>query len=135
MAENDKPSLTTDLVCQIVCEEPIDQLQYAIAMRSLSNKVRLLLKERNSVRNRSREFRCIKHRMVILSVAHGHDVVQGQTKLFERFQQTGGLVDARRQNHHGALVEDHLQFETEVTNRLQHGSLMRAYGGDYRTTH
>src|SRR3954465_5780559 len=111
MTENDKPPLTTGLVSQIVCQEPIDQLQNAIAMRSLSNKVRLLLEERNSVRNRSREFRCIKHRMVILSIRNRHDVVEGQTKLLERFQQTGGLVDAGRQNHYGAVVEDHLQFE------------------------
>jgi hypothetical protein len=51
--------------------------------------------------------------MVILSVAHGHDVVQGQTKLFERFQSKPVALLTLAQNHHGALVEDHLQFETE----------------------
>ena len=54
--------------------------------------------------------------VVVLGVADGDDVVRRQTESLERRREPGRLVDAGRQHHHRALVEDHLQLEAEIAD-------------------
>ena len=44
--------------------------------------------------------------------------------------QPGRLVDAGRQHHHRALVEDHLQLQPQVADGFEDGGLVRLPGGD-----
>ena len=62
--------------------------------------------------------------MVVLRVAHPDRVVRRQSERLERGCQPRGLVDAGRQHHDRALVEDHLQLESEIANRLEHRCLV-----------
>ena len=68
--------------------------------------------------------------MIVLGVADGHAVVRRQAQLVERGGQTGRLVHARGQDHHGALVEDHLALEAELPDHVQHDRLVRLARGD-----
>ena len=58
--------------------------------------------------------------VVVLRVADADDVVRRQTQLVERGGQARRLVDAGRQHHDGALVEDDLQLQAQLADRLEH---------------
>ena len=63
--------------------------------------------------------------MVVLGVADADDVVRRDLELLERGHEPRRLVDAGRQDHDGAFVEDHLQLEAELADRFEHGRLVR----------
>ena len=52
-----------------------------------------------------------------------------QGEVFQGFRQAAGLVDARRQHHDRALVEDHLVLQPQLVDGLQHRFLVRLMGG------
>ena len=69
--------------------------------------------------------------MIVLGVADGDAVVRGQPQLIEGGGETGRLVHARGQDHHGALVEDHLALEAQFSDHVQDDRLVRLARGDY----
>src|SRR5579871_4551366 len=73
--------------------------------------------------------------MIVFRIADGDDVVRRELKFLECFSQAGRLVDARGQHHDRVLVEDHLQLQPKVANRLQYHGLMGSKGPDDRLTH
>ena len=68
--------------------------------------------------------------VVVLGVADADDVVRRQPQLLERRGEAARLVDAGRQHHDRALVEDDLPLEPELADRLEHHRLVRLPGGD-----
>ncbi len=68
--------------------------------------------------------------MIVLGIADRDDVTWVERKLLQRRPHSARLVDARRQNHHRALVEDDLQFEAERTDRLEHVVVVGRDRGD-----
>ena len=66
--------------------------------------------------------------MIVLGITDGDDIVRRKLELFERCHSSGRLVHAGRQDHHGALVEDDLQLQSEVPNDLQHRRFIRFPG-------
>ena len=72
----------------------------------------------------------MQQRVIVLRVADGCDVVRGQAQPRERASESGGLVHRRGQHHDRALVEDDLQLQPEVADRLQHGGFVRLHRRD-----
>ena len=62
---------------------------------------------------------------IILGVADPDDVVRRQAKLLQRRLQAACLVDAGRQHHDRAFVEDDLQLEPEIANGRENLGFMR----------
>ena len=67
----------------------------------------------------------LQERVVVLGVADADDVVRRDLELLERGHEPRRLVDAGRQDHDGAFVEDDLQLEAELADRFEHGRLVR----------
>src|SRR5688572_29004384 len=62
--------------------------------------------------------------MIVLGITDSDHIVRRKLELFERSHSSGRLVRAGRQDHHGTLVEDDLQLQSEVPNDLQHRRLI-----------
>ena len=63
--------------------------------------------------------------MVVLGVADADDVVRRDLELLESGHEARRFVHAGRQDHDGAFVEDDLQLEAELANRVEDGCLVR----------
>ena len=111
-------------------EEALDQFAYARAARAPGHKVGLVLDRWQGVGDGHREAARLHESMIVLGVAHGYDIVSGQTKIIERRVQPARLVDVGRQDHHSALVENDLQLQSEVPDRLEDGFFMGLPGRD-----
>jgi hypothetical protein len=63
--------------------------------------------------------------VIVFRIAHGDHVVRREPDLLEGREHPRPLVDARRQNHHGALVEDDLVAHAEVSNHAEDRRFVR----------
>ena len=113
---------------QVVGDELVDQLDAALAIPAGRDPIGPLLDQRQRIGDRDAAFTDPDERMVVLGVTHAHAVVRRQPQLEQRGFQAGGLVRARRQDHDRALVENDLQLEPEITDRLEHRALIRLPG-------
>jgi hypothetical protein len=73
--------------------------------------------------------------VIVLGITDTHGVVNRDIQLLERRLQAQGLVHASGKHHHGALVEYHLQLESEVADGFQHHLFIRLPGGDDAPAH
>ena len=62
--------------------------------------------------------------MIVLRVPHTDDLVGGYSHLAQRGLETAALVHAGRQHHDRVVVEDDLELEAQVANRLQDHDLV-----------
>ena len=67
----------------------------------------------------------LQERVVVLGVADADDVVRRDLELLESGHEAGRFVHAGRQHHDGAFVEDDLQLEAELANRVEDGFFVR----------
>jgi hypothetical protein len=63
--------------------------------------------------------------VVVLGVADPHHVVRREPQVAEGGVEPRGLVDARREDHHGPLVEDDLELQAHLPDDVEHGRLVR----------
>jgi hypothetical protein len=115
---------------EIVCEHFVDELGDAGPVIRERHDVGLLLDGRQRVRDGHGALADVEEGVIVFGVADGHRVVPREVELGERCAQPARLVDACRQHHHRALIEDHLQLEPAIADRLQHCVLVRFPGGD-----
>jgi hypothetical protein len=92
-----------------------------------------VLERGQRVRHRHGAIARRKEGVIVLGVADTDAVVRGQAQRLERRLKAALLVDARGQDHHGALVERHLQLQAELADRLQGHRFERLPGGDHGT--
>ena len=57
--------------------------------------------------------------MIVLCVSDAHYIVSRKPHLLQRAFEAAGLVDAGRQHHDGPLVEDDLQLQAQLVDRLE----------------
>ena len=129
------PSQQAGAAGEIVGQYFADQLGYTRAVIRLEHHVGGLLDGGQGVGHGCRAFADAQEGMIVLGVADAHGVVQRDVELFQRRLETGRLVHAARQHHHGALVEDHLQLEAQIADRFQHHFFIGLPGGDDAPTH
>src|SRR5207249_1657347 len=67
--------------------------------------------------------------VIVFSVSDSDDVVRRQFQLIQCNLQAGRFVHSGRQHHHGALVEDDLQLESQLPDRFQHSGFVRLPSG------
>ena len=104
-------------------EESFDQLDYSFPVApSVTKSASALINSMafsTATRNRRPQ-----EGMVVLRVADGDNVERRQAERRQRRRESTRLVDAGRQHHHRALVEDDLQLETELLDRIEHLGLI-----------
>ena len=120
---------------KVIVDEPVHELRHTVAVVPREHEVGRLLQQGNRVGDRRAVLGEAQHAVVVLRVAHGHHVVGREPQAIERRRQARRLRDARRQDHHRALVEDHVQLEAEVTDGLENRHLVRRPGRDDRLAH
>ncbi len=104
------PLWPNDLRIELLNE--LNQFDHACAMVSCEVDVCCFLYRWQSVEHCSSTTTCLQERMVILSIAHADNIVEGQFQFFERSCKSRRLVDSRRQDHDSALVEDDLKLQS-----------------------
>ena len=63
--------------------------------------------------------------MIVLRVADRDHFVRRHAEVAQRELRSGRLVDAGGQHHHRFAIEDHLQLEAELADRLDHQRFLR----------
>ncbi len=104
---------------EIAGDQLVDQLDDAVAIPGGSDPIGPLLHERQRVGDRHAALAEPEKGVVVLGVAHADAVVRREPQLEQRGVQAGRLVRARRQDHDRALVEDDLQLEAEIADRVE----------------
>ena len=104
--------------------QSLNQLPNAGAFVVPGHQVGGVLQHRHCVGHRNPALAEVQEGVIVLGVADADDVVCRQTELAERLGEAGRLAQARRQHHHGVLVERHMQLESEITDDLEDGGLM-----------
>ena len=115
---------------EVVFDHALDQLDDAAAVISPGDEVRPLLERRQRIGDGHGAFAHRQESMVVLRVAHADAVVRRELHFRERGGKAACLVHARRQHHHGALVEDDLQLEPELLDDVEDDLVLGCPGGD-----
>ena len=97
----------------LVLDPGVDGLHDTLAARRNRHDIGRLLHGRQGIADRDRAPARPHEREIVLGVSGRHDVVGRQAEVFQRRPETRGLVDAVRQHHHGAFVENNLKVEPE----------------------
>ena len=110
---------------QIVVHHQLDQFFHSLAARAAGDEVGALLQRVERVGHRHAALAGSQHRMIVFRVADRDGVSLREAQLAQRDGKAGLLVDAGRQQHHRALVEDDLQLESELADHFHRLELMR----------
>jgi hypothetical protein len=111
-------------------DQRVDELAHAGRGAPARDQVGAVAQRRQRVGHGDAALAGGQERVVVLGVAHADGVAWREPERVERGGQAGALVDAAREHHDGALVEDDLQLEPEVVDLLEHVELMRLARGD-----
>ena len=113
---------------QVRIEHELDQLDHPLTASAVGDQIGRVLHRRQGVGDRDRAAADREKRMVVLRVAHRHDIMAGEAELMQRRIEPAGLVDAGRQDHHRALVEGDLQLQPQLADRVEDDRLHRLPG-------
>ena len=131
----DRPSGAPLAQARIVIQDHADQLDHARAVIRSRGQVRGLLERGQRVGDGHRKSAPLEERVIVFRVSDSHHVVLGDAKAFQRHLEPGHFSDGRRQNHHRALVEGHVQLQAQVADHFQHGGFIRTPRGNNRIAH
>ena len=115
---------------EVVAQPFVDQFGHARAMVGCGDEVGGILEGGQGIGHCGGHLAMHQEGMVVFRIAHADGVVRGKLHRGEGCRQTGGLVDARRQHHHRALVEDHLQLQPQLVDGGKHRRLVGLPCGD-----
>src|SRR5882724_834531 len=113
---------------EVIGDELVDQLDHALAVPARGDPIGPLPHEGKGIGDRDATFAEPYQRMIVLGVTHAHRVMRRQAQLEESGFEASGLVHTRGEDHDRPFVEDDLQLEPEVTNRLEDLALVRLPG-------
>ena len=116
----------------VVAANHVDKLDHPGAVIARKPDIGCLLDHGQSVGHRRGATAGMQECVIVLCVAHSDHIVRRELELRERGIQSRRLVHARRQYHHRALVENDLQFQTELTDHFEDRGLVRLPGRDDR---
>ena len=97
-------------VGKIVVEPSADEFGDALAALALRDQGSGILEPRQGVGDGDRHAAQVQEREIVLGVTHRDHVAGRNLQLLQGRAQPAFLVDAGRQHHHGALVENDLQL-------------------------
>jgi len=110
---------------QIVLDDAIDQLLDPRASRSPRDEIGPLLERIERVGDGHAAFARGEHRVIVFRVTHGDRIAHRQAELLQRQGEPGLFVHARREQHHGALIEDDLPLQAKLADHLEGRDLIR----------
>jgi hypothetical protein len=125
-AERDgRPARARLNVLEIVRDQRVDQLHHPCIGLAGGDESGNVLDRGDGIRHGHRTLGQVKKRMVVLRVAYADHLVRRHPEPPQCILHAARLVDARRQHHDCLTVEDDLQLETELADRLHHRGLVR----------
>ena len=110
---------------QVVLEDAIDQLLDAGASRAPRDQIGPLLERIERVGDGHAAFAGRQHRVIVFRVTDRDRIAHRQAELLQGQGEPRLFVHARREQHHGALVEDDLPLEAELADHLDGRDLIR----------
>jgi hypothetical protein len=113
-----------------IAQKPVDQFRDALAVRARRHPVSSIAQGRHGIGDGDGTAARFQERVVILTIPNRNNVDRRQREVTKRSQKPACLIDSSWQNHHGAFVEDNLQFQAEFVECFQQGILLGLPGRD-----
>src|SRR6185437_13035490 len=120
---------------QIVFKDVIDQFEDTLAVTRRGNKICGVLDGLQGILHGRAKFAMTEESVVVFSVAHAGDIVLGESEFVEGGTESGEFIHSGRQDHHGAFIEDDIQFKTVIADCIENGRFVWMRSRDNDLSH